>query len=258
MEPASSAPPPVLVFGDLDDTLFQTRAKCPPGCELVPVAYDRAGQPLSFATEKQRRLFAWLTRDAEFVPVTGRNSAAVARVRLPFDRWAITSFGGVILTPGGRPDPAWAARMADESRAHHAALGELRAHVLALAAREGVDVRASEVCDHSLPLYLSVKHNAGDHAALAGLAERIAGGGYPAGWRMHLNGNNLACLPPYLAKERAVAYFLETLAAPGTLTFGFGDSHSDAPYIALCDYALTPTGSQLGRHLHAVRAYAHG
>jgi hydroxymethylpyrimidine pyrophosphatase-like HAD family hydrolase len=250
--------PSVLIFADLDDTLFQTRPKCPPDAEVFPIAYDRMGAALSFATGKQRRLFEWLTRDAELVPVTGRNSEAVARVRLPFDRHAITSFGGVILTPGGAPHAEWAEHIATQSRAHLEVLETLREHSLELAGREGVDLRSTVLFDHEIPLYLSIKHNAADAPAVARFADTLAGNdGFPAGWRMHLNGNNLACLPPYLAKEHAVAYFLEHLAAPGSLTFGFGDSHSDAPFIALCDYALTPTGTQLGRHLHTVRAYVH-
>lgn len=249
---------PVVIFGDLDDSLFQTMRKCPPGEDVFPVAYDRAGAPLSYATRKQQRLFAWLSADAEFVPVTGRNSDAVARVRLPFDRFAITSFGGVILTPGGEPHPEWARHVEAESRALRDCLDVLRAATLALAEGQGVDLRATAVADRGMPLYLSIKHNHNDAAALERFAESLGRmEGYPADWRMHLNGNNLACLPPYLAKEHAVRFFMDHIAPPGALTVGFGDSHSDAPYIALCDYALTPTHTPLGRHLHTVRPYLH-
>lgn len=250
--------PSVLIFADLDDTLFQTRPKCPPDTEIFPMALDRAGLPRSFATQKQRRLFGWLTRDAELVPVTGRNSEGVWRVQLPFERYAITSFGGVILTPGKVPHAAWAEHIERESRAHLEVLRALRQHTLELAAREAVNLRSNILDDHEIPLYLSIKHNEGDVEAVARFTGTLAeSDAFPAGWRMHLNGNNLACLPPYLAKEHAVAYFMEHLAEPGALTFGFGDSHSDAPFIALCDYAMAPTGTQLGRHLHTVRAYAH-
>lgn len=249
---------PVVVFGDLDDTLFQTLRKCPPGAEVFPVAYDRAGEPLSYATAKQQRLFQWLTADAEFVPVTGRNAQAVARVQLPFDRYAISSFGGVILTPGGEPHAEWAAHIEAQSRALNPLLEALCRDTLALAGRLGVDLRATPVTDHDMPLYLSIKHNQADAEALERFAHSLREmDGYPASWRMHLNGNNLACLPPYLAKEHAVRFFMDHIAPAGALTVGFGDSHSDAPYIALCDYAMTPTHTPLGRHLHTVRAYVH-
>jgi hypothetical protein len=250
---------PVLVLGDLDDTLFQTRRKCPAGCEVFPVAYGRGGEALSFATEKQRRLFHWLVSGAAFVPVTGRNADAVARVDLPFAGHAITSFGGVILTPEGEGDAGWGDHVAGEAAAFRDALEELRRRAAARALREGADVRATVVADQGIPLYLSLKHNGEDAAALAAFVAGLTRGDeLPRGWRVHLNGNNAACLPPYLAKEHAVRHFLERIAPAGAITFGFGDSHSDAPFLALCDYALVPAGSQLGRHLHGVRAYAFG
>lgn len=247
---------PVLVLGDLDDTLFQTRRKCPDGCELFPVAYGRDGEALSFATAGQRRLFEWLVAGAAFVPVTGRNADAVARVELPFAGYAITSFGGAILAPERGSDAGWREHVAARATAHPPVLEELRRAALARAARDGAGVRATVVSDRGMPLYLSLKHNADNAAALAsfvaGFADEL-----PAGWRVHLNDNNAACLPPWLAKEHAVRHFLEHIAPPDAITFGFGDSHSDAPFLALCDYALVPTGSQLGRHLSTVQAYAH-
>lgn len=247
---------PVLVLGDLDDTLFQTRRKCPEGCELFPVAYGRAGEALSFATARQRRLFEWLAASAAFVPVTGRNADAVARVDLPFSGYAITSFGGAILTPESACDAGWREHVSAHTAAHPPVLEGLRRAALARAARTGADVRATVVADQGMPLYLSLKHDAGDGAALASFAAGFADA-LPAGWRVHLNDNNAACLAPWLAKEHAVRHFLEHIAPPDAVTFGFGDSHSDAPFLALCDYALVPAGSQLGRHLNAVQAYAH-
>lgn len=247
---------PVLVLGDLDDTLFQTRRKCPGGCELVPVAYGRGGEALSFATAKQRRLFDWLRASAAFVPVTGRNADAVARVDLAFGGYAITAFGGVILTPVGASDAGWREQVAAHAAVHLPVLEELRRSALGRAARAGADVRATIVADQGMPLYLSLKHDAGGAAALASFVSGFVDA-LPAGWRVHLNDNNAAFLPPWLAKEHAVRHFLEHIAPPDAVTFGFGDSHSDAPFLALCDYALVPAGSQLGRHLNAVQAYAH-
>lgn len=247
---------PVLVLGDLDDTLFQTRRKCPEGCELFPVAYSRAGEALSFATARQRRLLDWLLASAAFVPVTGRNADAVARVHLPFAGYAITSFGGVILAPEGGSDAGWREQVAAHAAEHPPMLEDLCRAALVRGERDGADVRATVVSDQGMPLYLSLKHSAGDAAALAsfvaGFAEAL-----PAGWHVHLNDNNAACLPPWLAKEHAVRHFLEHIAPRDAVTFGFGDSHSDAPFLALCDYALVPAGSQLGRHLNTVQAYAH-
>src|SRR5262245_58580522 len=93
----------VVVFLDLDGSIFQTRPKCPPGESLLPGALDRAGQPLSFMTARQERLLA-LFRGAIVIPTTARNLDAFRRVTLRFDSLAILDFGGVVLLPDGSLD----------------------------------------------------------------------------------------------------------------------------------------------------------
>ncbi len=60
-------------------------------------------------------------------------------------------------------------------------------------------------------------------------------------------------MPPFLGKAHAVARLLPRLrqAHPEAPILGFGDSLTDAPFMALCDYAVTPTGSQLAARLLA-------
>ena len=67
----------------------------------------------------------------------------------------------------------------------------------------------------------------------------------------HINGNNLAVLPKIINKEGAVSYLLAQYKSqyPELLTFGAGDSRTDAAFITLCDYALIPKNTQLFRAL---------
>jgi predicted mannosyl-3-phosphoglycerate phosphatase (HAD superfamily) len=67
----------------------------------------------------------------------------------------------------------------------------------------------------------------------------------------HLNGNNLAVLPKIINKESAVSYLIDVYRQqhPELLTFGAGDSKTDAPFMALCDYALIPKNTQLFKTL---------
>src|SRR5262245_41221191 len=95
------------VFLDLDDSILQTRPKCPLGEELFPAAYARDGGPLSFMTARQQALLTLLSANAAVIPTTARTLDAVRRVRLSFDQLAILDFGGVILLPDGRPEPGW-------------------------------------------------------------------------------------------------------------------------------------------------------
>lgn len=254
-ESGSGSALPIVALVDLDNTLFQVGDKCPRGGILHPAAFARDGTVLSFATEKQSRLLTWLARDAVIVPVTGRNTDALRRVALVWPGYAITSFGGMVLTPELEPEPGWYARIEGPSLAYRVALEEAREVLVHAACRMGIDVRVSIVHDQGLPFYLSVKHNQGDRSALARLASSLAHlPAWPAAWTRHLNENNLAYLPPHVEKAQAVRYFIEYLAPAEALTMGIGDSESDAPFMALCDYAVMPRRSQLAFRLYAQEA----
>src|SRR5262245_14155520 len=88
----------VVVFLDLDDTLFQTLPKCPEGGGFAPATHDSSGRPASFMTPRQESLLH-LLRGATIIPTTARNLAAFRNVLVPFDSFAILDFGGVILLP---------------------------------------------------------------------------------------------------------------------------------------------------------------
>jgi hypothetical protein len=85
-----------------------------------------------------------------------------------------------------------------------------------------------------------------DEDALHAVIDAVAGE-VPAGWTIHRNGNNAALMPPWLGKAHAVAALLPRLRAahPDAPVIGIGDSLTDAPYMALCDFAMMPKGSQL-------------
>ena len=99
-----------------------------------------------------------------------------------------------------------------------------------------------------MPLYLVAKHPGGDAGALDVLQDEVFGRADPAAYFVHRNGNNLSLVPRFLGKERAVEYVVERHLGPEpVLTIGAGDSLTDAPFLALCDFSLMPRGCQLAR-----------
>lgn len=250
--------PFAVTLVDLDDTLFQTRRKCPPGItDLTPFAFTADGTPISFATPAQMKFIAWLEATTHVVAVTARSVDALFRTRLRFQS-AIAAHGGAIVTGGSASGatlcPDWHTAMAASLAPHAGALAALIARVEADAAAQGVAVRARILTENTLPLYVVVKHQAPDgndpqlHAACAPAAAAL-----PPGWTAHINGNNVAFMPPGLGKAHAVQWLLPKLRAdhPGLPIIGIGDSLTDAGFMALCDFAMTPQGSQLGARLLA-------
>jgi hydroxymethylpyrimidine pyrophosphatase-like HAD family hydrolase len=235
-----------LILADLDDSLFQTRAKCGdwPEASLKLMSRLEDGSPSGYATPRQQGLMAWLAH-GEVVPVTARSRAVLARVDIA-QAPAICANGGCILTADGIPDKAWHAHLTAQ------ALSAEAPRALYPLLTDGLDAtfRHWIVGEDGLDLYIVIKSNTGDVPALTALAEAAAPR-LPQGWRIHANGNNLAFLPPWLSKRAAVRHMLEAVRSrtPERLVVGIGDSWSDAGFLDLADIAMIPTAAQLWQHI---------
>jgi hypothetical protein len=241
---------PKFLFADLDDTLFQSLEKCGGRDALHPAAFLKDGTPISFTTAAQRAFLAFAQDGMTMIPATARNLNAFQRVDLPFASYAVLDYGGIVLEPGGGLDHAWLARMRQAMHAALPGLQELAGLVDAWAARTGFGGRARLIEDFATPFYLVVKDPDKIAERLAPIEHEVVRPWIAAGGRdyfIHRNGNNLAILPNALNKSHAVAYVSEKLRREHgeILTFGMGDSRSDARFMAACDYAIVPGRSQL-------------
>ena len=86
-----------------------------------------------------------------------------------------------------------------------------------------------------------------DADTLGGLGDELTRLWCRDGAYIHHNGRDMALLPPFAAKEKAVAFLMDKIrvSEPHPLFLGLGDSFSDLPFMKLCDYLITPTGSQI-------------
>lgn len=241
-----------FLFADLDDTLFQSLEKCAAQSLPEPAAFLRDGSPISYTSAAQRSLLALLNDGMTVIPATARNQDAYRRVRVPFSSYAVLDYGGMVLLPDGSIDAYWRDRMAAAMHAALPGLQQLAVLLDAHAQQAGLACRARLIEDGGLPFYLVLK-DADKVAArlepferdvvLPWLAERGGEGGY----YLHRNGNNLAVMPRALNKAHAVSYVTQLLRQEhgDILTFGMGDSRVDARFMAGCDYAIVPRGTQL-------------
>jgi hydroxymethylpyrimidine pyrophosphatase-like HAD family hydrolase len=240
-----------FLFVDLDDTLFQTPGKCADETDLHPAAYLQDGSACSFSTPRQRAFFELMDREMTLIPTTARNHNALNRVGLTFSSHAIIDYGGVVLTPKGTPDGDWLELMRADMALALDGLKEAIDVIDHYSARVGLKGRARLVEDYNTPFYIVVKDPDKQADRLA-LIEREALVDWVAseagqGFYLHRNSNNLAVLPKTLNKARAVHYLRQQLQAEHgeIMTLGMGDSQSDARFMAACDYAIVPRGTQL-------------
>ena len=266
MSPYPTSPYQVVVFTDLDDSLFQTREKTlarHPAGVMVPAADDRHGAALSFHAHDQLALLH-LLQGAVLIPVTGRNHQALRRVRRPqFSDYRITSHGSMIYQDDETPLPEWHARVRQRA---DLVIGAMQEMVAQLPIRLGhpSGLRARVIDDADLPVYVSLKwDDAAAVAAPSDLHEAVGevlrgpvgepvGGlagaeGLGASWRIHQNGRNAAILPDYASKAEAVRYVMDIKRRthPHTTFVGVGDSASDTAFMQLCHFALVPSHSQI-------------
>ncbi|MDT8406027.1 MAG: hydrolase [Methylococcales bacterium] len=240
-----------LVFTDLDDTLFQTLRKCGPTQRkaLTACAYLKDGAAISYATPRQTWLWSWLSASHAVIPVTARNFNAFSRVDLPFSHQAVLNHGAVIVDQHGQLDSVWHQRMQTAMSACQDELAALWQAVMTYAAgQSGLKPRLIE--DFGQVWYGVIKHDQADHQALQTLLQTVLQS-HPAvvagQFYCHCNDNNLAIIPAAIGKARAVRFLIEQYRSryDDLITIGLGDSFTDGPFMALCDYALMPQNSQL-------------
>ncbi len=237
----------IFLFADIDDNLIAS-GRTAPIAGAQPIAWDKSGAVCGFLTPKQQMMMDWFKAGCEVVPTTARTTDAYRRFQLPVRRYAITAFGGTVVSAKGTPFASWRKHMAKSSVRAQPVLAGLLALVKDAADGEGIDARVVVVKDFGIDMFLSVKHNQHNHEELAYLY-RIVAAAAPVGWSAHLNGNFLAVYPPHLGKEKAVRWFIDNIVPEGSVTIGMGDSLTDLPFMHLCDYIFMPNGTQNSRAL---------
>lgn len=247
-----------LILTDLDDTLFQTLRKVAPEIDrdsLTPASWLSNGSASGYMTPLQSMFHGWLAQ-GELVPVTARNRLVMERTFLKGCGRAICSHGGLILDREGKTDRGWTEHLSSLDAASPVSVKEAYALVRSVLDAHGDLFRHWTVAEEGLELYVTVKQNRevdGDPVAMLHAVCGEAAMLLPAEWKLHRNGNNAAFMPPWLGKRQAVEHMLAEMrnGSPMRPVIGFGDSTSDLPFMSLCDYMMTPSGSQVAAILSA-------
>lgn len=235
-----------ITFVDLDDNLFQSLRKVPEdqhdGKILVAEALNGNN---SFQTLKQQNMFAWLSATTEMVPVTARSSRSFANVKLDFgNSYRVVGNGAVVIKPNGEIDLEWHEALLAETSKEADSIHALEAACIEVAKELGIEVRCPHSIENGIRHSVIVKQDNPDVAIrLNEILERVS---VPAGWTSHLNSNNLAFTVAAVSKKRATEYVMSQMPnIDKRITFGMGDSFTDMPFMALCDFFATPMRGQI-------------
>lgn len=251
--------PELLIFTDLDDSLFTTLRKIPESQrDNLHIAARAAAGKDSYMNNKQRLLLDWMDV-TRCIPVTARGTEAYSRVAIPFaGPAAIVANGAVILDGNGSINTPWAEEVSNTLSQYQQLITALPQILTQLAATEAMDIRSWAVTEPSCgAVYAVAKSNSSsDGTGLESLLQRFKL--YSAStashshvqWQYHVNGNNLSIMPDGINKAAAVRHLMTQLDVNSQCTtVGVGDSTSDLAFMQLCDVWLTPSTSQIDSYL---------
>lgn len=248
----------LLFFCDIDDSLMTSRRKTKAGRRYLEAAINSREEPCSFFSEQHLLLIDLIQRSANFfIPVTGRSSSSLARVNIRFNSYVIASHGAVILTPDLKLSESWRHSIETDITAWQPELLTLYSRLEAVLPQTLRDSRISLVWDKGIASYISVK---GKPERLNELLENLDFDLQSLPFQTHLNDRNLAILPPYASKARALTFLFDEMGLCDTdLTIALGDSLSDLEFMGLCDMSMCPADSQIQRRLQRIfRGRQHG
>lgn len=244
------------IFVDLDDTLFQSHFKNSTDKSLEPVATYKNGDPCSYNTNKQRTLYQLIDSNMIVIPATARDLDAFRRVNLQFQNYVICNFGGVVLSPSGTVDIEWLNSTQKKISEHIWLLLQLEESITQYCRNNSIPTRIRIVQDLGYSFYLNLKDPEKNLDRIDLIQRTIVEPWvyrYAEYFFIHRNANNLAVVPKPINKSEAVKYVTAILKNQHEqlLTFGMGDSISDAAFMLACDYSLIPNNSQLSKLLES-------
>ena len=235
---------PIVFFSDIDDSLIQTKRKCPQQTPLITTAVDKEGIPASFSTPAQELLIN-LCNEHIFIPVTGRNKAALDRVSIEHCSYQVIDHGAIVLNAQGELDEQWSKMIAQPANDWLPILNDYVERVQNAITQQGLGLRCRIISDLGIACYISIKGVPDDLKKIAGISDQFSALDTQA--RVHINGDNMALLPPYASKQQAVNYLKQLFLAQDnkTLLVGIGDSDSDLPFMQECYFQMIPQKSQI-------------
>ncbi|WP_045462414.1 HAD family hydrolase [Vibrio hyugaensis] len=244
-----------ILFTDIDDCFIATKKKFLRNERLSIASLDILGNARSYMSDKQKALLELFIRGGTtIIPVTGRSYCTLQRIQVGslLNSWKIVSHGALIVEPSGDKCQAWLDYLDEEFplTMWFDKMKKINESVNELIKSQGVEAKSYIVSEGDFACYICVKCTEGvDYQSIFDsilLEAHIDVGSM----KIHINGRNMALLPPYAQKRLAVEFLANRLDKyDDHLTFTMGDSLSDIPFMKLADFALIPIKSQIADSL---------
>jgi len=234
----------IIAFSDLDDTLFSSPRQFDSVEGLHVAATLPDGRVGAYASHAQSKMLEMISRSGMLVPVTGRRTDSLSRVSCQFNGDKVASHGAIILNAENNIHSEWKQVLDAEVGLWSTKMDQLYTAAYAHIKTHNLDLRVRIVEDYGYPCYLCIKGDTDDlHQIHADNFNDLTDGFY-----IHVNNRNLAFLPPYASKQRAVQFLkqrYQTIFEGEQMYLGLGDSISDLPFMSECHFHIIPCVSQI-------------
>nr|VFK31200.1 MAG: HAD-superfamily hydrolase, subfamily IIB [Candidatus Kentron sp. MB]VFK34672.1 MAG: HAD-superfamily hydrolase, subfamily IIB [Candidatus Kentron sp. MB]VFK76827.1 MAG: HAD-superfamily hydrolase, subfamily IIB [Candidatus Kentron sp. MB] len=230
----------IILFMDLDNTIFQTLRKNPDG--VIPATKSAFTDKGSYMTQAQGVLFE-LFHESEkviVIPTTARDLEQYNNTLLSNSskiETAILYFSGMIIEKG-REERQWRQQIRRSYQALERPIFRLYRE-----AAEIIDDCPLFVLYNVDDYYVSVKAR---HECEISRREDVFSrlrSIKTEEYYIHQNGRALSFLPKFLDKKFAVQYLIEKYQPD--MTLGIGDSLTDLSFMSVCDFQMFPKNTQI-------------
>ena len=245
----------VLLFTDIDDCFMATRRKFADDTPLTVASLDVHGEPRSYISDKQQTLLDIFSNSgARIIPVTGRSYRTLQRIQVDalLNSWKVVSHGALIIEPDGEKSKEWLDYLNHQFplSSWSKKLATMNHQISDILNSQQHQAKCHIVSEDDLDCYVCIKcseeidyQRVFDSVLSASCLDLDE-------IKIHINGRNMALLPPYTQKQLAVKFLNNKLNKDNqALTLSMGDSLSDIPFMKQTDFLFIPTKSQISETL---------
>lgn len=236
----------ILLFLDLDDTIFQTKRKNKQG--VIPATETPNPENISYMTKSQKLfLDIFLKMDnVRIIPITARALKQYKRTYIskhPQVSCASVYFSGAIYTGTGF-DPDWQQKIRELYSKMSFPIEQMYKRIYPKIDHERFNM--VDVDGYYLAIKSKNRHVKEYRPRMMELLQTLPFF-MEEEYFIHQNANNIAIIPRFLDKKHAVDYLINKFEPE--LTIGAGDSITDLNFMKICDFKIIPKSSQIEKEV---------
>lgn len=232
-------------FVDLDNTLFTSKNRMDNNDLSIPAYLSKDGSVGGYMNLHQRTMLNTMSNSGIVIPVTARNAEQFSLVLIQFKSVCVINMGATIIGLSEDKDRKYFEIITEKVKEHdYKVIHDL---IVAVCSNLCADYSLKIVTHDKISLYFVVKSKTNKTSVHNKIKKYLSQNIIFNKFHIMVSEDELVITPHCVNKKNAVQYLMkEIMKINKTATFiGAGDSVTDIDFMQTCDYAITPTKSQI-------------